>query len=120
MRRFLPMDIGQINSWLQLRDMPALMPKQLPKIGYIIDDVACGFLYQTDSSVCYVEQFVAHPNAENKQDAINKIVTQLLVDATALNFEVAIAITKNETIKQIANKQNCIYIDGFTLITKQL
>lgn len=48
----------------------------LPKTGYISNDVAAGFLYLTNSSLCWLEWVVVNPEADkiSRNESIDEVI----------------------------------------------
>lgn len=86
-----------MNKWLKARGIAPLAWDDLPKHGLIEDDVACGFLCTTDCDTCFLEGFItnAAADAEERNQAINKMVKQLLSLAVAFGYKKIIAVTKD-------------------------
>lgn len=106
LRFFRPEDFDQINEWYALRQMAPMRRDIIPKVGYIVDGVAAGFLYQTDSSMCLLDGFIANPLAEKHEraEALDKITDALISDADRLDFFSIVAMTKNEAIRERCRK----------------
>lgn len=106
LRFFRHEDFEQINEWYTLRQMPPMRRDMLPKVGYIVDGVAAGFLYQTDSSMCLLDGFIANPLAEGheREAALDKITDALISEADSLDFFSIVAMTKNTSIRARCRK----------------
>lgn len=72
-------DLSTINHWMKGHDKRGFVAEELPTIGFIVDGVAAAFLYQTDSSVGILENFVSNPEATPKQvaKALDLIIAEL-------------------------------------------
>ncbi len=120
MRRFVRPDLMQINCWLELRDKKPLRLADLPAVGFIVEDTAVGFLYQTDSNTAYIETFISNPTAKHIYSAMDDITKALITYATDHGFKRLLGVTQHNTIKELANKHNFIYSDNYALLSKQL
>lgn len=100
-RRFIKQDLEQLNRWHALYEMPLLRYEDLPAIGYIVPGVCAGFLYQTDSSLCMLDAFIANPEARGnaRREALNSVTELLLTTAKDLCFTTVLAFTQHESIK---------------------
>jgi hypothetical protein len=82
-RKFYKEDLGQINGWLEARGWPVLTESVLPRTGFIVDETAVGFLYKTDSSLCWMEWLVTNPSApsEHRDKALDGVIEHLTSEA---------------------------------------
>lgn len=86
---YSPLDLEQINHWLELREWPQFEAHVLPKTGFIIKDTAVGFLYKTDSSFCLMEWLVTNPlkSSEERDKALNQVIEALVQNAKDSGFK---------------------------------
>ena len=63
-------------------------------------DIACGFLYKTNSALCWVEYIVANPNikSEERNLGIKTVIEQLSIKAKELGYEAIFSSIKNENL----------------------
>jgi hypothetical protein len=75
----LQTDLYVINRWMRAHGKRGFSPDELPEIGFIVEDVAAAFMYQTDSTVAFLENFVSSPSAKPKSvaRALDAIVKEL-------------------------------------------
>ena len=106
-RRFnFPEDLNQLNRFCESRAMPCYTRDSLPQAGVIVDDLACGFLYQTDSSVAFIESIVTpKTNDANRVKALDMVCAELVDIAKALGYKNVIAITNSNSMVQRAVNQ---------------
>lgn len=99
-RKFEPEDYGQLVQWSADRDVGLPPLDALSTIGLIVDDVATGFLYFTNSSVALLEGFIANPKADknDRDSAINWITLNLMDLAKANGVKVLKCESKIETV----------------------
>lgn len=78
----IPFDLSvhgpMLDSWTGARGI-AVPHRLLPKGGRIVEDVAAGFMYRTDSPVAILEPIVANPDApaDLRDVAIDRILGAL-------------------------------------------
>lgn len=91
-RLYEPKDFEQIQVWAKHRGTE-YTESQFPKVGFIVDGYAAYFLYQTDSTVCFLENLIANPLTEGSDrcEAIDLVVDAVISEAKALGFTVAYA-----------------------------
>lgn len=99
-------DYNQISSWFHAWGIKPIPEEMLPKLGAIVDSVAVGFLYQTDSDMAVLDSYLSNPKAEkeDKNLALDAITDLLITKAKQLGFTVIKCDTTLETIKYRAKK----------------
>ena len=76
-------------------------------------DVACGFLYKTNSSVCWIEYIVANPNIkleEVRHEGVKFVLNKLFNVAKELGYIVAFSSINHEKLIDIY--KNSGFIEG--------
>lgn len=75
-------DLAQVNAWHVAHGQAENERSALPAIGHIVDGVACGFVYQTDSCVAFLDGFVTNPDADadDRGRALEAIWGALMAD----------------------------------------
>ncbi|MFP2931145.1 hypothetical protein ACLESO_39315 [Pyxidicoccus sp. 3LG] len=119
---FVPeLHFEQIKSWLEFWN-ETMTTDALPKIGYIVPDKAVGFLYQTDSSVCMMENIVAKPglSREERSEAVDAVFNALLADAKRLGFKLVVGYTQLEAMVKRTERFGFSPIGTFHLVAKPL
>lgn len=99
-RKFKPEDYGQLASWAADRDVSLPPLDALSTIGLIVDDVAAGFLYFTNSSIALLEGFIANPKTDknDRDSAVNWITLNLIELAKSNGVKILKCDTKIETV----------------------
>lgn len=100
MVRFSPENIPEINAWYCLRGMEPLNKHLFPDVGFIVSGVCAGFIYQTDSALCFLDGYVSNPDTtkEQRKEAFDKITTALILTAKDHGFTSILAYIKNPEI----------------------
>lgn len=123
MREFHLDDLDHINAWYAARSWPALAPAQVKMRGFIVPNVAVGFLMQTDAGVAYLENFCSNPAASPKYvaRAIDQITAELFALAISLGIEAVAAFTLLPSIEKRGKRLGMnAHPQTFTLMTKRL
>jgi hypothetical protein len=94
----------------------------LPENGLIIPGVCCGFIFQTDSAVCYIELLTCNKNIQEPERdiALNLLTSSLIDKARSLGFKCLIGITKYEAVTARAESQGYSVFDNYKLLIKSL
>jgi hypothetical protein len=105
-RAFTREDLPTINAWLAARDLAHLQPGMIPETGFIVEGVAVGFLYDTDSQVGFMENFISNPasSAVKVSEAINAIVDRLLQASQVLGIRYMVVMTKKPGVIKRARR----------------
>jgi len=84
-------------------------PRELPLIGFVVDDTAAMFLYSTDSEVCSFENAITVRGSPGHTEAIHKLVDRCMEEAKRLGFKKVFIYVGNESALKRA------IATGFTL-----
>lgn len=89
-----------INFWYGLRGMNWLHEHLFPDVGYIVPGIGAGFIYQTDSSLCFIEGYISNPKStkEERKEAFDAITISLIHAAKDHGFQTMLAYTHHEEI----------------------
>jgi hypothetical protein len=79
-RKFTSKDIEIINVWVKSRGMPGWNIYSLPVNGFIVEGIAAGFVYLTDSEIAILDCVVSNPLASgySRGKAVKNIVIRLI------------------------------------------
>jgi len=104
MRRFIPSDLPQVNSWYVAHQKPPVRITLLPQHGMIEENVAAGFLYRTDSAVCFLDGYISNPAAPllTRYRAFIDITDRLIEYAKDRGAAHVIALCKARGIVKLA------------------
>ena len=116
------LDYNQFCEWMQSHR--ALVPPEdsLPHIGFVVDGIAMGFVYMTDSSVAIIENMVTNPKSSlrDRYDAVDDITDRLEEAALELKYKQLIVITDKHSITEKALNRNYLNTGEFSLLVKEL
>jgi hypothetical protein len=104
MRRYDAADYSDLSSWLSKRGMPLSQKMDLPEVGYIEPDVACGFLIQTDTKTAIIDFVISNPEASRRErnSALNCILRELIKHARWLHYKRINASIQVSVSKELA------------------
>jgi len=82
-RRVAELDFDEIGKWFEVRGKKMPDTRFFPKVGFIVPDIACGFLYYTDSAIGIIDCYMSNPasDPEKRNDALNQITDKLIENA---------------------------------------
>lgn len=118
----MPKDKDTLDLWWNAHAMPPIPGAALPEVGFIVPDVAAGFLYQTDSSVAMIENYITNPNSsyEVRQEALDSITGALIGEATERGFERIVALTTAQSIFNRAKRFGFQSVGAFYVLRLDL
>lgn len=101
-RRVEPSDHPMIIAWFNRRGL-SLLRSDLPEIGFVRNNAAAGFLYETGTNIAIIENIVTNPDAPlaERYYAVREVVKKLLEVTRFKKYKVW-AITKNNSISRMA------------------
>ena len=79
-RKYNPSDYFTVASWWSKQKWPVIPSDHLPEHGFIVDGIAAGFLYKTDSKFALLEFVIANPDTskEDRSKALDLVIDSLL------------------------------------------
>jgi hypothetical protein len=103
-------DYEQLKEWWSFWKFPAPPIVALPKYdeetttGLMVTkdgvDVCAGFLYETNSALCWVEFIVANPsvNKNDRGECLDKLIQEFTIEAQSLGFGAIFASIKHPSL----------------------
>lgn len=79
-RPYVSSDYPVLSSWWEAHKWPAVPERCLPKTGLVVDGLAAGFLYHTDSSIFWLEWLISNPASDKieRNQALTLLIENLL------------------------------------------
>lgn len=93
-------DHNTINLWQNAHGLARLEEHLFPSVGYIVENVAAGFLYQTDSSLCFIDGYISNPASDKaeRREAFDQITDNVIRTARDHGFRNILAYTQHPEI----------------------
>lgn len=122
MRSFHKSDYLSLCRWYERHGIQAPEASSLSKFGYIVPEVAAGFLYRTDSDVCLIEGVITNPTACRRErlGAVKLIASGLTEAASALGFKRVFAMTQKRSLGRVGLAQGFSHLGGFEFYSKEI
>lgn len=100
-RPFLPSDLPTRDAWLSAR-LGRWAVGRLPRIGLIVDSVACAHLHLSDGDLAVVDDLVASPDAspEDRDDAIRLILFEFERIGETLGIRHVVVLTEHDSLRE--------------------
>jgi hypothetical protein len=110
-RKYEEKDFETICRWLQAHGKSVPERDLLPDTGCIVDGVACGFIYLTNSSLGIIEWYVTNPEVSEikRGHALQAITAHLIHAARALGYKYLMANTEIEGVAKLAGRNGFTY-----------
>ena len=108
-------DYNMIARWWIDHDQVPCPSDLLPSIGFIIDDIVAGFLYQTDSGVCFFETVVSKKDSdkEKRREALDQLIDTIVNCAKEMKYKRLIFHTLHPRLaSEVQKKWECKQHDG--------
>ena len=110
-------DYEVLEKWWKFWRFPAPSKNILPNTGLVLningEDVVCGFVYFSNSDLCWIEFIVSSPNVKDKQvreEMIKAMINKLCDVASDAGYSVAYTSLKHEGLQ---NKYlECGFVEG--------
>lgn len=99
-------DLVQVKKWHEDRGINCPDLSYFPPTGFIIDDIAAGFILYTDSGIALIDGYISNPNCKKseREKALNLITRALIESAKKKGCNVIKCDTKLDCIKIRATK----------------
>jgi len=109
-RRYTSQDYEALSSWYHKRNVNSVQESYIPKIGFVIEGIAMGFLMQTDANLGILEPFISNPEAskEDRDMALNVILELLTRTAKEMNYKGVFGFSTSLPMIRRALKQGFI------------
>lgn len=104
MRRYRPVDYTSICQWCDSREIDPPPAWSVPKHGFIVEDIAVGFLILTDNRFAIIDYYISNPKSDKdlRSHALNAITNELIRVAKLRKVKILICNSMNKSIKQRA------------------
>lgn len=121
-RRILELDFDEIEKWFRAREMPVPERSLFPKIGFIVDNIAAGFIYFTDSSVAIIDCYISNPKSDkrNRDEALRAITGALITTAKFHKVKLLKCDTSLDAVKIRAEASGFKRIGAFDSFTMEI
>lgn len=121
-RMFEPKDYSQMERWGQIMDVKPPPITLLSDTGLIVDGVAVGFLYLTNSAVGLLEGFMTNPEADknDRHNALNGITLELIKMAKDAGCKLLKCDTKLNEIVTRAKDFGFVELGQYKTFVKEL
>ena len=122
--RFQPdLHYATFCAWTRWYEMTPLPIQFLPQSGFVVDGIAMGFMYRTDSKMALIENLAANPMVarETVTLGLDAVVSAIADEGRSLGFEVLIGYTNVKAIIERALRHGFTTDDEkFQVVTLKL
>mgnify|MGYP003450263063 CR=1 FL=1 len=111
-----------LTAWFDDYGMPRVEKADFPKLGVVIDRAVSGFLIQTDSSTCRIDNLIAKRGISpiDKKESFKMVITELSKMAKGLGFRFIEVSVNSEMLKLAMVESEFIIVGNYTLFAKRL
>ena len=105
-RHYVGTDFDQVRGWYEKRGISFNDRNVLPGVGFIVDNVAAGFIYMTDSNIAFIEGFIANSDTDEmaRDSALDVISECLIAHAIVMGCKYIKCETKIKSIELRAKR----------------
>lgn len=121
-RRYDETDFAVINQWWIAHGW-TMVPSMLPRIGFVVDGICAGFLYQTDSTFALLEWVISNPASEkeSRRQGLDLLVEAAIREAKDLGFKVLYSTLKHPALIKRYENHGFVPTDtGMTALVRGL
>lgn len=121
-RPFIDSDYSTVCAWYHGRNKTPVPKEFLPRIGFVVDSIAMGFLMQTDSNLCILEPFIANPEAPSpiRDEALKMVLSTLVATAANMGYKAVFGFSTSTTMVQRALSQGFKLVEVNATVMKEL
>lgn len=93
-----------VTEWWQRQNFAVVPLSHLPQVGIVVfvneKPTAAGWLYQTDSSICWLEWIVANPEirGEERKAALSYLINEVKRAASQMDFKTIFMSVQNASL----------------------
>ncbi len=100
-REFQSGDYPEICGWFKAHGLSCPDLSHLPVHGFIVPEIAAGFIYMTDSTISILDCFISNPHSDDKRRdmAIDLIVLNLAKHAKIKGTKILITNTRIQAVR---------------------
>lgn len=116
MKLYEDSDYKMIAEWCGSRGIPVPPKETFPSIGFVCENIACGFLLIMDNGCAMIDFLITNPfsSKEQRDEMIDIIVDCLKAIALEMGIKFLMASTKIEAVKKRALKHEFIYTGEYS------
>ena len=116
-------DYKVLQSWWDARKIAHIPERYLSTMGIMVENVACGFIYTTDSAMAIIENFVSNPETPKdiRNKALDLIIECMLDYCLATGIESIVAFSELPVIVERAKKFSFVVPEGsYKMMTRRV
>jgi hypothetical protein len=123
LRRYTVLDYPIVKTWADARKFPLVPQEFLPSIGFIHENYCVGFLYKTDSKICWLEWVISNPVSDKpaRDKALNELLSALVEIAHKEGFKAIFSSLEHKGLIERYNSLGFVETDkGMTNMVRRL
>jgi len=122
-RPYLDTDYEAVSQWWAKHGEKPPAENMYPVRGFIVENVAAAFMYETDSAISLLEMIIYNPAApkDTRQKALDEVIEAVILQARGLGYEVLAGFTDMPVVVERSKKFGFVPRGtGHTMVTKEL
>lgn len=115
-------DWSMLQEWCEGHSFPLMPREAYPCIGFIVDDLACAWLYQSDTPLGWLEWMIINPKRRRAgMIALSAIYDEALEKARDLGMIALFSSLQNESLIKLSQAKGFEVTDeGITNMIRRL
>ena len=107
-------DMAEINRWLQGHGAIPLDDDDTPPLGFMVDGVAAGFLFQTGTRIGFIEMFCGNPEASRSDvyQGLELVLREAVAASRAVGIRRLITMTCRPSIAKCLRERGFEQAEG--------
>lgn len=99
-RRYDPSDFETLKAWWDRHGFAGMQPEMLPRIGFVVEGICAGFVYQTDSAWALFEWVVSNPESEkeSRRAGLDLLIEAAIHESRELGFKLLFSTIKHPAL----------------------
>jgi hypothetical protein len=113
---------SMLVSWLKARGIAEPNASLFSNYGLVVDGIALGFLFKTNSKQAYIDQIATDPNSDPKgrDFALKVLIEELCSEAKQKGFKVITILASLDKMKTRLTELKFTRIGDYTLYFKNM
>lgn len=123
-RQYVPEDYDTIKHWWTLHGSSVVPPRLLPKVGFVVENVAAAFLYRTDAPVGWIENLISNPSISKdiRSQGIDLLLQTLFEYADSTGIENLVSFTDVDVVvkRAVEKFQVKVHPENYKMLSRRV
>jgi hypothetical protein len=99
-RKYKTKDHKTLSKWWDGWKWPSVPQESLPPLGLMVDECACGFIYELECNIALVEWIVADPEVpkERRKAALDRLMEEIEAECKHMGYRLMFTMVKQTSL----------------------